>query len=52
MQTFREHDERNLVATYEGSYDDTRLIALAHEWAKELEEIFEQDARDKPLGDD
>jgi glutathione-regulated potassium-efflux system protein KefB len=52
VQTFREHDERNLIATFDGRYDDTRLIALAREWAKELEEIFEQDARDKPLGDD
>jgi len=52
VETFREHDEHNLAATFEQRYDDTRLVTLAREWAKELEEIFEQDARDKPLGDD
>ena len=52
VQTFKEHDERNLVSTFGGHQDDARMIALSHEWANELEQILEEDAREKPLGDD
>jgi len=51
VETFREHDEKGLVAQYERRDDDACMIALGREWAKELEQIFERDAREKSLGD-
>ena len=51
VETFREHDEKALVAQYERRDDDACMIALGREWAKELEQIFERDAREKSLGD-
>jgi len=52
VQTFKEHDERHLVEQFSLDRDDANLVAKAREWAKELEEIFERDAREESLGDD
>ena len=52
VETFRERDENALVTQYEQRDDDACMIALSRQWAKELEEIFERDAREKSLGDD
>lgn len=47
VDTFREHDEKRLVAHREFYPDDEQIAALALEWAKELEELFEQDAEEE-----
>lgn len=47
VDTFRRHDERRLQAHYEMRNDEARLAELAQEWAKELEELFEQDAAEE-----
>lgn len=52
VETFREQDEKALVAQYDRRDDDACMVALSREWAKELEEIFERDAREASLGDD
>jgi len=52
VQTFKEHDEGHLVEQFSLDRDDANLVAKAREWAKELEEIFERDAREESLGDD
>lgn len=48
-ETFRSHDERQLVATFGQHRDDATLQALTRKAAAELEELFAQDAaRDAP----
>ncbi len=44
VQTFRAHDERRLFAHHELHDDEEKMIDLAKEAAKELEELFAQDA--------
>jgi hypothetical protein len=51
VETFREHDERLLGLQYAQQKNDACMVALSREWAKELEQIFEQDARDDSRGD-
>jgi glutathione-regulated potassium-efflux system ancillary protein KefC/glutathione-regulated potassium-efflux system protein KefB len=43
-QTFREHDERRLFAHHYAHDDEEKMIDLAKEAAKELEELFAEDA--------
>ena len=45
VETFRKHDERRLWAHRDVHHDEQRMVALAKAWAKELEDIFEEDAR-------
>jgi monovalent cation:proton antiporter-2 (CPA2) family protein len=52
VETFREHDERLLGLQYTQQKNDACMVALSREWATELEQIFEQDARDDSRGDD
>jgi glutathione-regulated potassium-efflux system protein KefB len=51
VETFRERDEKALVEMFDRRDDDECMVALSREWAKELEQIFERDAREKSLGD-
>ena len=51
VETFRDHDEKALVEMFDRRDDDECMVALSREWAKELEQIFERDAREKSLGD-
>jgi glutathione-regulated potassium-efflux system protein KefB len=44
MRTFRDHDERRLFEHHTHHNDQQKLIALAKEGNKELEEMFERDA--------
>ena len=43
VETFRQHDEQRLQNDHEHHADEDRLIYLAKQSAKELEEMFEQD---------
>ncbi len=43
VDLFREHDERILEETYKYAEDERKLVDLAKQFAKELEEVFEQD---------
>ncbi|MBZ7924185.1 monovalent cation:proton antiporter-2 (CPA2) family protein [Ensifer adhaerens] len=45
VSTFRDHDERQLVAQYAMYGDERRLIEENRTWAKELEQIFDQDRK-------
>ncbi len=47
VQTFRRHDEQRLHAHFDMRDDEDRMAQLAQEWAKELEQLFEQDAADE-----
>jgi len=44
VQTFHKHDEQRLLAHFDMRHDEDRMAQLAQEWAKELEDLFEQDA--------
>ncbi len=44
VQTFRRHDEQRLQAHFDMRDDEDRMAELAKEWARELEELFEQDS--------
>jgi len=44
VQTFQKHDEQRLLAHFDMRDDEDRMAELAQEWAKELEELFEQDS--------
>ncbi len=49
VQRFREHDEALLLRNYAFHDDEARLADLARHAAQELEDLFEQDAReDRP----
>lgn len=43
VETFRTHDEQRLHAHHEVHNDEERMIYLAKQSAKELEELFEED---------
>jgi glutathione-regulated potassium-efflux system protein KefB len=47
LQRFREHDEALIQATYKHTGDVEKLTAMAAQARKELESLFEQDAKDK-----
>ena len=52
VETFRENDQQRLLEQHGMHNDEEKMIAASKIWAKELEEIFEQDAKseqpDKP----
>jgi len=48
VETFRQHDEQRLHAHFDMRNDEDRMAELAKEWAKELEELFEQDSAREP----
>jgi Fe2+ transport system protein B len=43
VATFEKHDENRLRANYESHTDQEKMIYLAREAAKELEELFNRD---------
>lgn len=43
VQTFKQHDEERLRDQHRIYRDDDQMAAAAKQWAKELEQIFEQD---------
>lgn len=45
VETFRENDQQRLHAQHGMHNDEEKMIAESKVWAKELEEIFEQDAK-------
>jgi voltage-gated potassium channel Kch len=45
VETFRVHDERRLMAHRDIHHDIDKMAEVAKTWAKELEEIFEEDER-------
>ncbi len=45
IETFRGHDEGRLMAHRDIHHDEDKMAELAKAWAKELEEIFEADAK-------
>ncbi len=45
VETFRIHDERRLMAHRDIHHDIDKMAEVAKTWAKELEEIFEEDER-------
>jgi glutathione-regulated potassium-efflux system ancillary protein KefC len=47
VRTFREYDERQLIAHHAIHADEEKMVYLAQEAAKELEGLFEQDAREQ-----
>jgi hypothetical protein len=47
VETFRKHDEALLLAHHEQHNDEQRMIYLAQKAAQELEQLFEQDAREE-----
>ena len=47
VDTFREHDIRRLHAQRELHHDLDRMAAENAQWTRELEELFEQDARER-----
>ncbi len=44
VQTFRRHDEQRLQAHFDMRDDEDRMAEAAKEWARELEELFDQDS--------
>ena len=52
VETFKEYDESRLLAQHEMAHDEAAMAAQTQEWAKELEEIFAQDAIEERQGDD
>ncbi|WP_257450938.1 monovalent cation:proton antiporter-2 (CPA2) family protein [Archangium lipolyticum] len=48
LDRFREHDEALLLATYKHHRDEKKLVEMANQARKELEEIFEKDEQKKP----
>ena len=49
VELFRETDQRHLLAQHAMHHDENKLIAGSKAWAKELEEIFAEDAKaEKP----
>jgi monovalent cation:proton antiporter-2 (CPA2) family protein len=51
IETFRQHDEKRLHEHRHAHTDDQKMQALAKEATRELEEMFEQDAKDQVCGD-
>ena len=49
VRTFREHDVKRLHASHEAHDDEKRMRYLAMEYARELEELFAEDAADGEL---
>lgn len=49
-ETFRQHDERRLHQHRHAHTDEQKMQALAKEATRELEEMFEQDAKDQARG--
>jgi Trk K+ transport system NAD-binding subunit len=47
---FREHDEQTLQRQFEVRDDDSKLIATTTEAARQLEQLFEADAREPTSG--
>jgi glutathione-regulated potassium-efflux system ancillary protein KefC/glutathione-regulated potassium-efflux system protein KefB len=47
VETFRQHDEMLLFAHYWHHNDEEKMQALSKEGARELEELFEQDAAEE-----
>jgi glutathione-regulated potassium-efflux system ancillary protein KefC len=47
VRTFQEYDERQLIAHHAIHADEEKMVYLAQEAAKELEGLFEQDAREQ-----
>lgn len=45
VTTFRDHDEKRLLEHRTLRHDEAKMAELAKEWAKELEELFEQDTQ-------
>ena len=45
VQRFREHDERRLLAAHAHHTDEDKMIDMAKQAARELRELYEQDAR-------
>lgn len=51
VETFRENDQRRLLAQHGMHHDEEKMIADSKAWAKELEEIFAQDAAAERLNE-
>ncbi len=46
VETFKRHDEERLVAHHDMHNDEDRMVYLAKQAARELEELFEEDERE------
>jgi len=46
IDTFKRHDEQRLLAHHDMHNDEQRMVYLAKQAARELEELLEQDERD------
>ncbi|UCH73869.1 MAG: glutathione-regulated potassium-efflux system protein KefC [Rhodospirillales bacterium] len=46
-EMFRDHDVRRLKAHFGEHRDEKKMMRLASEWARELEELFEEDAAEE-----
>ena len=47
VETFRDHDIERLYAHHDIYRDDDKMAQAAQDWAKELEELFDQDQADR-----
>lgn len=47
VETFRDHDIERLYAHHDIYRDDEKMAQAAQDWAKELEELFDQDEADR-----
>ena len=47
VETFRDHDVERLYAHHDIYRDDEKMAQAAQDWAKELEELFDQDEADR-----